>query len=119
MDIKGLEGLTVADVQQEVSRGGRFVVFTYAMSFLVVTLKRTSAVHFVRAGQGTFGASLPYSLLSFFIGWWGFPWGLIYTPMAIIQNLAGGTDVTAAVMEHMGGMPQLVQHQGPPPVQVK
>lgn len=119
MDIKGLEGLTVADVQQEVSRGGKFVIFSYAMSFLVVTLKRSSAVHFIRAGGGTFGPSLPYTLLSFFIGWWGFPWGLIYTPMAIIQNLAGGTDVTAAVMEQLGGMPAPQLHQGPPPVQVK
>jgi hypothetical protein len=118
MDIKGLEGLTVADVRQEVSRGAKFVVFTYAMSFLIITLKRSSAVHFIRAGQGTFGASLPYTLLSFFIGWWGFPWGLVYTPMAIIQNLAGGTDVTAAVMESLGagGPPQ---QQGLPPVQVQ
>lgn len=114
MDIKGIEGLTVGDVQQEIARGGKFVTFSYAMSFLIITLKRTSDVHFIRAGQGTFGPSLPYTLLSLVLGWWGFPWGLIYTPMAIIQNLSGGTDVTALLMQqfaasagNQGGLPDV------------
>lgn len=100
--VKGIEGLTVEQVQEEVSRGGKFVHFTYCMSFLIITLKRPSEVHFIRAGQGTFGASLPYTILSLFLGWWGFPWGFIYTPMAIIQNLSGGTDVTALFMNQLG-----------------
>lgn len=117
MNIKGIEGMTVGQVQDEVRRGAKFVIFSYAMSFLIITLKRSSDVHFIRAGQGTFGASLPYTMLSFFIGWWGFPWGLIYTPMAIIQNLSGGTDVTGAIMEQFG--PPAPPPQGLPEVQVK
>ena len=23
-------------------------------------------------------------------GWWGFPWGLIFTPQALYRNLCGG-----------------------------
>jgi hypothetical protein len=117
MQIKGIEGLTVGQVQDEVRQGAKFVVFSYAMSFLVITLKRSSDITFIRAGQSAFGASLPYTLLSFFLGWWGFPWGLIYTPMAIIENLSGGKDVTAEVMSAFGagGPPQ----QGLPPVQVQ
>ena len=112
----GIEGLTVAQVEDEVRRGAKFVFFTYAMSFLVVTLKRSSDVHFIRAGEGTFGKSLPYTLLSLILGWWGFPWGLIYTPMAIIQNLGGGTDVTAQIMGSLAPPPP---RQGLPDVQVK
>jgi hypothetical protein len=26
---------------------------------------------------------------SLFLGWWGFPWGLIMTPIQIIKNIAG------------------------------
>ena len=26
---------------------------------------------------------------SLFLGWWGFPWGLIMTPVQIVRNLAG------------------------------
>lgn len=29
------------------------------------------------------------SLFSLFLGWWGFPWGLIVTPIQIIRNLVG------------------------------
>ena len=28
-------------------------------------------------------------LFSLFLGWWGFPWGLIMTPVQITRNLAG------------------------------
>lgn len=28
-------------------------------------------------------------LFSLFLGWWGFPWGILITPMQIIQNLIG------------------------------
>lgn len=29
------------------------------------------------------------TLFSLFLGWWGFPWGLIVTPIQIIRNLVG------------------------------
>jgi hypothetical protein len=32
------------------------------------------------------------------LGWWGFPWGFIYTPQVIAKNLQGGVDVTANVL---------------------
>lgn len=116
MTIKGVEGLTVGEVQDQVSQGAKFLVFGYCMSFLVISLKRSSDITFVRAGESAFLASLPYTILSLFLGWWGFPWGLIYTPMVLIQNLGGGTDVTREVMSSFGdGLPR----QGLPPVQVK
>lgn len=96
--ILGMEGLSAAQVQEEVQRGGRFVVFEYCVSFLVMTLRRSSDVYFVRAGQGTFGMSLGYTLLSLFLGWWGFPWGFIYTPLCLATNLGGGKDVTEQVV---------------------
>lgn len=119
MQIKGVEGLTVGQVQDEVRQGAKFVVFSYAMSFLVVTLKRSSDVTFIRAGQSAFVASLPYTLLSMFLGWWGFPWGLIYTPMAIIENLGGGKDVTREVMAAFGAPAGGPPQQGLPPVQMR
>jgi hypothetical protein len=81
MQIVGAEGLTVSEVEEEVRRGGRFVYFPYCVSLLVVTLRRASDIHFIRAGEGTLGKSWPYVLLSFLLGWWGFPWGFVYTPV--------------------------------------
>jgi len=113
-DIKGIEGLTVGEVVDHVNRGGKFVVFSYAMSFLVISLKRTSAVHFVKPGENAFVKSLPYTLLSLTLGWWGFPWGFIYTPWALVQNIGGGTDVTPQILAALnapapsqGGLPNV------------
>ena len=96
--ILGMDGLSTAQVQEELRRGGRFVVFEYCVSFFVTTLRRSSDVYFIRAGQGTFGLSLGYTLLSLFLGWWGIPWGFIYTPLCLATNLLGGKDVTEQVV---------------------
>ncbi|MCU0698374.1 MAG: hypothetical protein MUC96_17880 [Myxococcaceae bacterium] len=105
VEISGTDGLTVEQVRDEVRRGGRFVVYGYCISLLVITLRRSSAVTFVRAGQSPVVAGLGWTFLSLALGWWGFPWGFIYTPMVLVQNLGGGKDVTADVMnaiEQMG-----------------
>lgn len=85
----------------EVRRGGRFVVFDFCLSFCVVTLTRSSPVIFVPAGHSPAAASLPYCLLSLCFGWWGFPFGLVYTPVTILKNLAGGRDVTTRVLPEL------------------
>jgi hypothetical protein len=95
--ILGLEGVSPAQLEDELRRGGRFVVFEYCFSILVKTFKRASDVYFVRAGQGTFGMSAGYTLLTLCFGWWGFR-GLIYTPMCLATNLGGGKDVTELVV---------------------
>lgn len=97
-DIRGLEGLTAADIDRELARGARFVVFEYCISILIMTFRRSSAVHFVVRGEGTLGKSLPFTLLSLLLGWWGIPWGPIYTVGAVAKNLRGGRDVTAEVL---------------------
>lgn len=96
--ILGLDGLSDQDIRTELQRGGKFVVFSYCVSLLVVTFKRGTDVHFIRAGEGTFLKSLPWTVLSLLLGWWGFPFGLIYTPWAVIENLSGGKDVTGQVL---------------------
>ncbi len=94
MDIKGAENLSPQEFAYELQRGGRVVEFSYCISALVVTFRR-SAMVLVRPGESAMSAAAPYLLLSLFFGWWGFPFGLIFTPIAILQNLTGGTDHTA------------------------
>jgi hypothetical protein len=97
MQIKGTEGLNADQLRSELSRGGKFVVFTYVISILVITFRRSSDIHFIRVGDNAVAKGMPYTLISFFFGWWGFPWGIIYTPMALATNFGGGKDVTAEV----------------------
>lgn len=98
MAIEGMEGLSAIDLRKQVEAGGRFVVFSYTMSFLLITLRRSSGVVYVGPGESVHLKGLPYTLLSLVLGWWGIPWGFIYTPMSLYHNLRGGQDVTAAVL---------------------
>jgi hypothetical protein len=98
MHIRGLEHLTTAELEREVAAGGRFVFFEYCISLVAVTLRRPTDIYFLRSGQYAWLRALPYLAISLFLGWWGLPWGFIYTPLALFTNLTGGRDVTAQVM---------------------
>jgi hypothetical protein len=102
MQIKNANGLTLQEVKNEIHNGGKFVTFEYTVSILVMTFKRPTDVYLLRAGESHWGKSLPFTILSLLIGWWGFPWGLIYTPMSLFTNLSGGNDVTVEIMQHFG-----------------
>jgi hypothetical protein len=109
MQIQGIEGLTADEVHRELDAGAKFVVFQYAISVLILTFRRSSAVYFIRAGESPIAKGLPYTLLSVFLGWWGFPWGLIYTPMALATNLTGGKDVTREIRSAMAPRPPVAR----------
>jgi hypothetical protein len=95
MRILGAERMSEEALRRELEAGGRLVVFEYCISLLVITYQRTSDVYFVPAGGGTLGKSFGYTLLTLLAGWWGFPWGPIYTVRALTTNFGGGRDVTA------------------------
>lgn len=103
MKIKNIDGLTASDLQQQVSDGGRFVYFAYTISLIIVTFRDTSGVYLIRSGENSAGKSFLFTIVSFFIGWWGIPWGPKYTLQAIRTNLKGGKDVTDEVMDVING----------------
>ncbi len=98
MQIIGIEGLTVQDLNKAIRQGGKFVVFPYCISVILLTFKRSSDIYFVHAGENPIGKSLAYTLMSLLLGWWGIPWGPIYTLEALFVNLTGGRDVTQEVL---------------------
>jgi len=102
MRIEGVDGLSAADLLAEIRRGGRFVFFESCISFIALTLRRPSGIVFLRSGQSGWLRGLPYTLMNLILGWWGLPWGPIYTLLTVANNLAGGCDVTATVCEELG-----------------
>ena len=98
MKIVGIEGMTINNLNAEVQRGGKFVIFYYCVSLLIITLKRPSSIYFVRAGDTAMGMGLAFTAVSLVFGWWGIPWGPIYTIQSVYINLSGGKDVTAEVI---------------------
>ena len=102
MQIEGIDGLSSDELRAELQRGGRFIFYEYCISFVIFTLRRPSAVFFLRRGQWSWMRGLPYTTLSLLLGWWGLPWGLIYTPLVVMTNLVGGCDVTEQTCAYLG-----------------
>ena len=98
MQIRGIEGLSPDQIQFELQRGGKFVFFQYTISIVAMTFRRSPAVYFVRAGESTTSKSIGFTLLTLVAGWWGIPWGPIYTIQSLGTNLQGGKDVTAQIV---------------------
>lgn len=106
--IKNIQNYTQQQLKQEVERGGRFVYFPFTVSIVVMTFKRGSSIVFIPAGEGTFRHRAGYSAINLVMGWWGLPWGPIYTLGSMFTNMGGGKDVTAEVVSQLG----LNAHQG-------
>jgi hypothetical protein len=101
MQIKNIEGLRVSQIRDMVQQGGKFVVFPYTVSFILMTLKRSSDIYFIKADENTFKYSYGYVFLNLIVGWWGIPWGPIYTIGSAYHHIVGGKDLTEAVMSHL------------------
>jgi len=65
----------------------RAYLLTYSLVFF--TSKSAGAFKPI-CGSCSIKAGLPYCLGTLLLGWWGIPWGPIYTVQAIAKNLRGG-----------------------------
>jgi hypothetical protein len=101
MEIKNIEGLTVSDIKLLVQQGAKFVVFPYTVSFIIMTLRRNSEVYFIRPGESTLKYSYGYVLLNLIVGWWGIPWGPIYTIGALLVHFTKGKDYTEIILSEL------------------
>jgi hypothetical protein len=100
--IVGTEGMSNEAIRAELDRGGRFVIYQYCISVVFMTFRRPSDIHFVRAGEGAAGKGLKFTLVSVVFGWWGIPWGPIWTIQSIWNNSRGGRDVTQQIVASAG-----------------
>jgi len=98
IQIKGMEGMAPSDIQRELENGAKFVMYQYAISIVVMTFRRSSSIHFIRAGSSAVVPGLGWTLLTLVLGWWGIPWGPIYTIGSLFTNLTGGKNVTQEVI---------------------
>ena len=78
----------------------RYAIYYQVLSFLVFTQRRVS--------QGIFwsecGAKAAYkaSLMTWAFGWWGFPWGPIWSVSALFRNMFGGEQPTVNNFKILG-----------------
>jgi hypothetical protein len=98
-----LENLTRDELMAELAAGGRLVFFEFCISVVFATLRCPTRIRLLRPGQYRWFRALPYTILSFLLGWWGLPWGPIFTALVIFNNLRGGQDVTGQVIDLLEG----------------
>jgi len=99
MNIRGIEDMSRDQLQHEIERGGRFVIFQYCISIVVLSFKRVSDIRFIKGDESAFRKGAAYSLISLLLGWWGIPWGPIWTISSVITNCRGGRDITPQVVQ--------------------
>ncbi|AGF56248.1 MULTISPECIES: hypothetical protein [Clostridium] len=109
MKIRGIKELTNEELNYELQVGGKFVIYQYCISIGIMTFKRGSDIYFVKKDESTFVKGLGYTLLTLVAGWWGIPWGPIYTIGALYRNCSGGKDITAEVVNSFRGEQQQYQ----------
>ena len=101
MEIKNIDGLTGNDIRSMVDEGAKFVMYKYCISIVVMTFNRPTDVYFIKPHESSVVKGLGYLFISLILGWWGIPWGQIYTIGNIANVLSGGKDVTTEILAHI------------------
>jgi hypothetical protein len=113
MKIVGAEGMSTDQLKFEIQRGAKLVCYQYCISIVVMTFRRSSNVYFIPAGESAVSKGLPWILLTLVAGWWGIPWGPIFSIQSLVTNFKGGKDITAQLSA------QLLQTSAPQAVAAK
>jgi len=101
MKIQGAENMSSDQLRFEIQRGARIVCYRYCISIVVLTFRRSSGAYFIPAGESALSKGLPWTLLSMVAGWWGIPWGPIFTIQSLVVNFQGGKDLTKDISDAM------------------
>lgn len=96
--IKNTEGLSTERLHDELRKGVRLVAFSYPLSVIVITSRRTSDICFIKADEASSGYSWKYSLLTLFFGWRAIPFGPIFSQVSSYEDFTGGKEVTREVL---------------------
>jgi hypothetical protein len=82
-----------------VSEQPRYVVFWTVMSFLLVTIRKPTQGVLCHHCAGD--KAIKASVLTWLLGWWGIPWGPMWSIYYLLRNLLGGdkpSDANAALL---------------------
>jgi hypothetical protein len=101
MEIKNIDGLSLKEIKGLIQQGAKFVIFPYAISIIIMSFKRNSSIYFIRPNENSFKYSYAHFGVNILFGWWGIPWGPIYTIGALFSHITGGKDITQIVLSEL------------------
>lgn len=67
--------------------------FQFCLSFVAFSIKVPSR-YFISEDMTAIPINIIYTLCTLIFGWWGLPWGPIYTIQVVFKNIFGGTKMT-------------------------
>lgn len=91
----------VCSVCAKVTAQPRYVIYFEVKSFVIVTTR--SPIQGIFCPSCSEKTVLKATVVTWLLGWWGFPWGPIYSIQAIFRNLLGGIrprDVNARLVAY-------------------
>lgn len=89
----------------ELANGAKFITYNYCISiFFAVTLKRMSPAYLILPHEPPTKYKRKYNLLTRVFGWWGIPWGIVYSIRFLKSNNSGGLDITNDIMLNLTEM---------------
>ncbi|MCL1807280.1 MAG: hypothetical protein FWG31_06230 [Oscillospiraceae bacterium] len=92
-----IDNMSVSEIRQELRNGSCFIRYRFCFSLLFFTFMRSSGIYLIRDGESRAAKGLRFTVLTFLAGWWGVPWGPVYSIRSIKTNLRGGIDITENV----------------------
>jgi len=104
MTLDSLDNWTVEELHSDINKGGKFVIFTYTISIIFMTFRRPSDIYYIPSGNYAISHGWKYFLLSGLLGWWGFPWGPVYTLQSLWYAFTGKDvtdEVKGEIMQYM------------------
>lgn len=112
MIIHGIKNLSKEQINEELELGGRFVVFQWCFSVVAYTFKDFSEVYFIKHHESSLVKHFWYTFITIIFGWWGVPFGPIYTLQSLIINFKGGKIVTQESLEYLNNPPRVPKSIG-------
>jgi hypothetical protein len=94
-------------VVKAVMAGKRYVIYPYVVSILVMTFRRNiGSVRVVETGDWPMAPLFGATLVTTLFGWWGIPWGFIWSPLVLFNLWRGGRDATRQILADVVGDPE-------------
>ena len=93
-----------ATVVEQVMDGTRFVTIPFIFSIFILSFKRhIGGVHEVRSGEFPIGGLAKAAAVTALFGWWGFPFGILWSLLTTFYLWRGGRDQTLEILKNTVG----------------
>ena len=89
------------ELLRALERGATIVRYPYVISAVLASFKLESRAVLIEQSSRRYVQAIPYLLFTLAFGWWGVPWGPIFTAKALWCLIQGGEEITDVIHEEL------------------